>query len=131
MVGHPITGRIVQDRPTFKESDEYNQLQELISDIIVAHDALGDIMLRTAVFGRIYARFVSNGLQNPVNEGIKISNNPIPIPRMPFGKDGGMLFSEVPVDYLQWLSATELDEKWRIRLNITLDKDRRSCHGES
>ena len=41
---------------------------------------------------------------------IRISNIPVLIPRMPFGKHKGKLFSEVPQDYLQWLSGTELDE---------------------
>ena len=75
-----------------------------------AHDALGDIMVLEAVFKRIYDKFVVNGLRNPNREMIKISNSPILIPRMPFGKHKGMLFSEVPQDYLEWLSGTELDE---------------------
>jgi len=75
-----------------------------------AHDALGDILVLEAVFKRIYAKFVANGLRNPINEMIKVSNNPILLPRMPFGKHKGLLFSEVPRDYLEWLSGTELDE---------------------
>jgi DNA polymerase III epsilon subunit-like protein len=54
-----------------------------------AHDALGDIIVLEAVFKRIQAKFVANGLENPVQEMIKISNNPILIPRMPFGKHKG------------------------------------------
>jgi exodeoxyribonuclease X len=75
-----------------------------------AHDALGDIIVLEAVFKRIQAKFVANGLENPVQEMIKISNNPILIPRMPFGKHKGLLFSEVPRDYLEWLQGTDLDE---------------------
>ena len=75
-----------------------------------AHDAFGDILVLESVFKRIYAKFVSNGMRNPVNQMIKVSNNPILIPRMPFGKHKGMLFSEVPQDYLEWLLGTELDE---------------------
>lgn len=75
-----------------------------------AHDALGDIMVLEAVFWRIHAKFVANGLRNPNHEMIKVSNNPILIPRMPFGKHKGKLFSEVPQDYLEWLLGTELDE---------------------
>ena len=41
---------------------------------------------------------------------IRISSSPILIPRMPFGKHKGLLFSEVPPDYLEWLLTTELDE---------------------
>ena len=43
-------------------------------------------------------------------EMINNSSNPVLMPRMPFGKHKGMLFSEIPQDYLQWLSTTELDE---------------------
>jgi exodeoxyribonuclease X len=45
-----------------------------------AHDALGDILVLEAVFKRIYAKFVANGMRNPINEMIKVSNNPILIP---------------------------------------------------
>ena len=41
---------------------------------------------------------------------IRISNNPIPIPRMPFGKNNGLLFSEMPTEYLECLMTTDLDE---------------------
>ena len=47
---------------------------------------------------------------DPVQEMINISSKPVLIPRMPYGKHKGMLFKDVPVDYLQWLSGTELDE---------------------
>jgi exodeoxyribonuclease X len=40
---------------------------------------------------------------------LRISNSPILIARMPFGKHKGMLFKEVPTDYLEWLLRTELD----------------------
>lgn len=40
---------------------------------------------------------------------IEISTNPILIRRMPFGKHKGMKMEEVPFDYLQWLSSTDLD----------------------
>ncbi len=62
------------------------------------------------VFKRIYSKFVANGLRNPVNEMIKITMNPVLIPRMPFGKHNRKLFSEVPRDYLEWLSGKEVDE---------------------
>jgi len=63
------------------------------------------------VFSRLNTKFQENGeLNDPVQEMINISNNPVLMPRMPFGKHKGILFSEVPADYLQWLSATELDE---------------------
>jgi exodeoxyribonuclease X len=76
-----------------------------------AHDALGDILVLEGLFSRLNAKFQENTeLNDPVQEMIHISSNPVLIARMPFGKHKGMLFSEVPQDYLQWLSTTELDE---------------------
>jgi DNA polymerase III epsilon subunit-like protein len=76
-----------------------------------AHDALGDILVLEGLFNRLHAKFQENGkLMDPVQEMINISSNPVLIPRMPYGKHKGMLFKDVPVDYLQWLSTTELDE---------------------
>jgi DNA polymerase III epsilon subunit-like protein len=75
------------------------------------HSALGDILVLEGVFNRIRAKFLENGeLENPVEEMIRISSSPILIPRMPFGKHKGSLFSDVPADYLEWLLTTELDE---------------------
>ena len=41
---------------------------------------------------------------------VKISSSPVLVPRMLFGKHKGLKMAEVPVDYLQWLSGTDLDE---------------------
>ena len=49
-------------------------------------------------------------LNDPVQEMIRISSNPVLIPRMPYGKHKGVLFSEIPEDYMKWLQTTELDE---------------------
>ena len=76
-----------------------------------AHDALGDILVLEGLFSRLHAKFQENDkLMDPVQEMIHISNNPVLIPRMPYGKHRGKLFSEVPRDYLEWLSGTKLDE---------------------
>jgi exodeoxyribonuclease X len=75
-----------------------------------AHDALGDILVLEALFRRIYARFQSDGAEDIENEMIRLSNTPILIARMPFGKHKGMLFSEIPTDYLEWLYSTDLYE---------------------
>ena len=75
-----------------------------------AHDALGDIMVLEALFSRLNTKIQEPGFRAPEQEMINISANPVLIPRMPFGKHKGMLFSEVPPEYLQWLSTTELDE---------------------
>jgi hypothetical protein len=74
-------------------------------------DALGDILVLEGLFNRLYAKFQENDkLMDPVQEMINISNNPVLIPRIPYGKHKGALFSQVPRDYLEWLSGAELDE---------------------
>ena len=75
------------------------------------HDALGDILVLEGLFERLKAKFLDNDkLIDPIQEMIHISNNPVLIARMPYGKHKGVLFSEVPRDYLEWLSGTDLDE---------------------
>ncbi|MGV7222837.1 MAG: putative quorum-sensing-regulated virulence factor, partial [Nitrospinales bacterium] len=72
---------------------------------------LGDILVLEGLFSRLNAKFQENGkLMDPVQEMIQISSNPVLIARMPYGKHRGELFSEVPRDYLEWLSGTDLDE---------------------
>ena len=76
-----------------------------------AHDATGDVLVLEGLFERLKVKFLDNDkLIDPIQEMINISSNPVLMTRMPFGKHKGMLFSEVPTDYLQWLSTTELDE---------------------
>jgi DNA polymerase III epsilon subunit-like protein len=75
-----------------------------------AHDAFGDILVLERLFKRIYTRFKKDGFENPTEEMLRISNSPILIARMPFGKHKGTLFKDVPPDYLEWLQGTELDE---------------------
>lgn len=76
----------------------------------VPHDALGDIRVLEAVFKRIQARFTAGVAGDPVREMIKVSSNPVLIPRMPFGTHKGQLFSGIPKNYLEWLQGTDLDE---------------------
>ena len=75
-----------------------------------AHDASGDILVLERLFKRIYARFKKDGFQDPTEEMLRISNSPILIARMPFGKHKGLPFKEISADYLEWLLGTELDE---------------------
>lgn len=57
-----------------------------------AHDALGDILVLEGVFNRIYNKFQKNDeLDDPIKEMLRISSNPVLIPRMPFGKHKGIL----------------------------------------
>ena len=74
------------------------------------HDALGDILVLEALFKRIYAKMMEAFADDSIDKMIDVTNNPVLLARMPFGKHKGLRFDEIPVDYLQWLSGTDLDE---------------------
>jgi DNA polymerase III epsilon subunit-like protein len=87
-----------------------------------AHDALGDILVLEALFKRIHAKFKSFGIEEVSGQMIRISQSPILISRVPFGKHRGMHFSEVPKDYLAWLATTEIDEDLAFTVAYYLNK---------
>lgn len=167
---HQITNEMVADKPIFKGSDAYKQLQVLFAtddSILVAHNAkfdvsmlnredlfpkkiictyklaryldkegvipkynlqylryylklnidatahtaIGDVLVLEGLFQRIYAKFKGQTIgDDPVADMIKISSSPVLVPRMPFGKHKGLKMAEVPKDYPEWLSGTDLDE---------------------
>ena len=74
------------------------------------HDALGDILVLEALFNRIYAKTMDKYGVYAINKMMEVTRNPVLLARIPYGKHKGMKFEEIPVDYLQWLSETDLDE---------------------
>lgn len=74
------------------------------------HDALGDVLVLEALFKRIHAKAVGKFGVLAYDKMIEITSNPMLLPRMPYGKYKGMKFDEIPTDYLEWLSGTDLDE---------------------
>ncbi|MBW2613289.1 MAG: DUF3820 family protein [Deltaproteobacteria bacterium] len=76
----------------------------------VPHSALGDILVLEGLFHRIHARFMSTGEAEAVAQMLKISNGPVLIARMPFGKHKGQKMAQVPTSYLNWLLGTDIDD---------------------
>jgi DNA polymerase III epsilon subunit-like protein len=74
------------------------------------HDALGDILVLEGLFKRIHAKAKDEFGTGAIDKMIEVTKNPVLLTRMPFGKHKGMKFDDIPVDYLQWLSGTDLDE---------------------
>ena len=75
-----------------------------------AHDALGDVTVLEALFRRIYAKAAEEFGDQAVEQMIEISGKPLLHRKMPFGKHKGCDMEAVPIDYLEWLSRTDLDE---------------------
>jgi DNA polymerase III epsilon subunit-like protein len=86
------------------------------------HTALGDILVLEALFNRIYAKAQKEIGDNAIGGMIEISNKPILIRKMPFGKHRGLKMEEVPPDYLKWLASTDLDADLRYTVDHFLKR---------
>ena len=84
------------------------------------HTALGDILVLEALFHRIHVKALEEFGDDVVDRMIEVSNNPVLYRRMPFGKHKGIKMEEVPVDYLQWLAGTDLEEDMRYTVECLL-----------
>ena len=73
------------------------------------------------LFNRIHAKAVIEFGDDAVAKMIEVSNKPVLYRRMPFGKHKGMKMEEVPVDYLQWLAGTDLEEDLRYTIERYLN----------
>jgi DNA polymerase III epsilon subunit-like protein len=92
---------------------------------IVAHDALGDIIVLEKLFELLLnkVKIDENIAEDKaaVTQMINISNQPLLLRTIKFGKHRGKTFEEVlseAPDYLQWLAGqTDLDENLKFTLN--------------
>ena len=89
------------------------------------HDAYGDILVLEKLFYRIHEKMITHGGGDPVADMIRISKNPVLLARVPFGKHKTRRFSDVPVDYLEWLKTTDLDEDMDYTVKHHLEQNRR------
>ena len=71
---------------------------------------MGDILVLEGLFQRIRARVESSEEADAAATMLKISNAPVMVARMPFGKHKGQKMDQVPTDYLNWLKKTDIDE---------------------
>ena len=86
----------------------------------VAHDAAGDVLVLEALFKRIHSKMTEKFGDKAVGQMLEISSKPSLIKRMPFGKHQGAKMDEIPIDYLQWLSTTDLDEDMKYTVDYYL-----------
>lgn len=76
-----------------------------------AHDAWGDILVLEQLFllywQKFQERFATPG--EIYQEMFRITQNPVLMPKMIFGKHKGLHFRDVPKDYLQWMVGQDFD----------------------
>ena len=70
------------------------------------HRASGDAYVTAAILHRI---FTLDSLS--LEQMLDISNNPVLLPRMRFGKHQGLAFGEVPTGYLEWCRDNVHDDE--------------------
>lgn len=85
-----------------------NSLEYLASHFNVpvedTHRAMADVVMNIAVFKHLVSRFKTT------EQIFNVLAQPIKMKYIPFGKYKGRLFSELPLDYLQWLSKMDFDQ---------------------
>ncbi len=90
---------------------------------VVAHDALGDVRVLKAVFERMYDKMREKLTHDEVIEKmIKITQEPILIKRITFGKHKGELVADVARSDRSWLEWL-LSQKEYDAANGNIDKD--------
>ena len=85
---------------------------------INAHDAMSDVIVLEALYNHLH--FKARAIEPIYTEDYlrELSKTPVLMKTIPFGKHKGVPFSQIPRDYLDWLSRQpELSEALRHTLN--------------
>lgn len=101
-----------------------NSLKELSKHFNIelegAHRALNDVKANIDIFKKLTTSFTTTA------ELLKRLEKPIAIKKMPLGKHKNRVFSEIPLEYLQWAAGKDFDQDllYSIRLEINARKKR-------
>ena len=80
---------------------------------VQAHDAWGDVLVLEQLFIIFFKEFQKSydSPQKIQEEMFRITQNPVLVPKISFGKHKGTYFKDLPKDYLQWLvKQNDMDE---------------------
>lgn len=103
-----------------------NSLKELSKHFNIeydgAHRALNDVKANIEVFKRLACSFTA------ASRILQRLEKPILLKKMPLGKHKGRLFSEIPLEYLQWAAGKQFDQDllYSIRTEINSRKKKNS-----
>lgn len=77
------------------------------SSAMIAHSAMGDVVVLEQLFARMLGVMSKDKpIKDCIADMVNISAKPLLLRKLTFGKHKGMSFTEVPRDYLVWLSGT-------------------------
>lgn len=97
-----------------------NSLQKLADHFNIptdpAHRALNDVKMNIEVFKHLVAKFKT------LEQVMEVLSRPIKMKFMPLGKHKGRLFSEIPLQYLQWASHADFDQDLLYSIRLELKK---------
>jgi len=83
-----------------------------------AHRALADVEMNIQIFKHLVRKFRST------EEIVAILAKPIKMKFMPLGKHKGRLFSEIPIQYLQWAANMDFDQDLLFSIRSELKRRR-------
>lgn len=99
-----------------------NSLEQLAKHFNVpregAHRALNDVMMNIGVFKHLTRRF------STTEEIFSLLAQPIKMKYMPLGKHKGRLFSEIPLQYLEWAAGMDFDQDLLFTLRLEIKRRR-------
>jgi DNA polymerase-3 subunit epsilon len=81
-----------------------------------AHRAMNDVKMNIKIFKHLVGRFKT------VEQVLQILSKPIQMKFMPLGKHKGYLFSEIPLQYLQWAAHMDFDRDLLFSIRLELKK---------
>jgi DNA polymerase III subunit epsilon len=97
-----------------------NSLERLATHFNVSnpgsHRALNDVMINIEVFKHLVRRYKT------VEQIFDVLASPIKMKYMPLGKYKGRLFSEIPLQYLQWAAHLDFDQDLLFTLRLEIKK---------
>lgn len=99
---------------------------------VLAHDALGDIIVLEKLFWSLVNWWTFQQKKAPepdvikevLNEFVSITKKPLLLKAFPFGKHAGVNLEDIPTDYLQWAirSLTDISEDLEHTIKTELSK---------
>ena len=105
------------DAPNFKNATLFYWLGFKRIEPVEAHRATYDALLTASILDRLLD-------ERPVGELLRLSTKAVVLKKIGFGKHFGKLWTEAPIDYLQWASNQDFDPDVKFTIKTELARRR-------